>query len=151
MLSRILVPYDGSKHSQKALLRAMELAHNLDSQIFLFSVISTEYISPPGILGLVRTRTEKESLKTWADSVRARNEKMLKCAVEKCQERGITVSYRMERGNVTSKILDFAQKKKISLIVIGSHGLHGIGKIKSLGSVSRRISEHASCPVLLVR
>ena len=30
MLTKILVPYDGSKYSIKALTRAMELAHNLD-------------------------------------------------------------------------------------------------------------------------
>ena len=63
MLTRILVPYDGSKYSVKALTKAMELSHNLDSEIFLFSVVYVDYISPPGMLGLVRTKSEKESIK----------------------------------------------------------------------------------------
>ena len=151
MLTRNLVPYDGSRYSDRALSRAMELAHNLDSQIFLFSVINVDYISPPGMLGIVRTKSEKESMKKWEKTVKADSEKMLKSAIKKCQEKGITVSYKIGRGNVANEILNFSKKKKISLIVIGSQGLHGIEKLKTLGSVSRKVSEHATCPVLLVR
>ena len=151
MLTRILVPYDGSKFSVKALSKAMELAHNLDSQIFLFSVVNLDYISPPGMLGLFRTKTEKESVKKWTKKIQADTAKMLKTATKKCQSKGINVSYNIGRGNIATEILNFSKKKKISLIVLGSQGLHGIGKIKTLGSVSRRVSEHAICPVLLVR
>ena len=76
---------------------------------------------------------------------------MLKNAVKKCELKGISVSYKIEEGEISAKILDFAKAKKITLIVIGSHGLHGIGKLKTLGSVSRRVSENARCPVLIVR
>lgn len=151
MLTRILVPYDGSKYSARALTRAMELSHNLDSEIFLFSVVYVDYISPPGMLGLIRTKSEKEAVKKWTKSVRADAEKMLKLAVKRCDEKGISASYNITQGNVVNEILSFAKRKRISLIVIGSHGLHGIGKLKTLGSVSRRISEQAKCPVLLVR
>ena len=151
MLTRILVPYDSSKYSDKALSRAIELAHNLDSQIFLFSVINVDYISPPGMLGLIRSKSEKESMRKWEKTVKTDSEKMLKTAVKKCQEKGITVSYSISKGNISKEILNFAKKKKISLIVIGSQGLHGLEKFKTLGSISRRISEYASCPVLIVR
>jgi len=151
MLTKILVPYDSSNYSIKALSRAMELAHNLESQIFLFSVVSVDYISPPGMLGLIRTKSEKESIKKWEKTVMADSEKMLKSAAKKCEEKGITVAHNISRGNIANEILNFAKKKKISLIVIGSQGLHGIGKFKTLGSVSRKVSEYANCPVLLVR
>ena len=151
MLSRILVPYDGSKHSIKALVTAMELAHNLDSEIFLFSVIYVDYISPPGMLGLIRTKSEKEAIKKWTKSVTGDTEKMLKLAIKRCDDKGISASYNIVQGNVANEILNFAKKKKISLIVIGSQGLHGIGKLMTLGSVSRKVSEQARCPILLVR
>jgi nucleotide-binding universal stress UspA family protein len=151
MLTKILVPYDGSKYSVKALSRAMELAHNLDSQIFLFSVVNVDYISPPGMLGLIRTKKEKDSMRKWEKTVMIDTEKMLKSAVKKCKEKGITVSYNISRGNIANEILNFSKKRKISLVVIGSQGLHGIRKFKTLGSVSRRVSENSDCPVLLVR
>jgi nucleotide-binding universal stress UspA family protein len=151
MLSRILVPYDGSKYSVNALSGAMELAHNLDSQIFLFSVAHVDYISPPGILGLVRTKSEKENIERWSKMVLLDAEKMLKSAVKKCEAKGITVSYNVSQGNIVNEILNFAKRKRISLIIIGSQGLHGVKKLQTLGSVSRRVSEHAACPVLLMR
>jgi len=151
MLNRILVPYDGSKYSIKALSRAMELAHNLDSEIFLFSVVYVDYIPPPGMLGLIRTKSEKDAIKKWAKSVKVDTEKMLQIAVKRCDKNGISASYNISQGNVANEILNFAKKKRISLIVMGSQGLHGIGKIMILGSVSRKVSEQAKCPVLLVR
>ncbi|MGA0295837.1 MAG: universal stress protein [Nitrosopumilaceae archaeon] len=151
MLTKILVPYDGSKYSVKALTRATELAHNLDSEIILFSVVNVGYVSPPGLLGIIKSKKEKDTIKKWSKSVKADTEKMLKNALKKCESKGITASYVISEGEISSKIIDFASKKKISLIVIGSHGLHGIGKLKTLGSVSRRVSENAKCPVLIVR
>jgi nucleotide-binding universal stress UspA family protein len=152
MLTKILVPYDGSKHSVKALTRATELAHNLDSEIFLFSVVNVGYISPPGLLhSLIKSKEEKAAIKKWSKSVKEDVEKKLKNAVKKCETKGITASFRIDQGDVASKILDFSKKKKITLIVIGSHGLHGIEKLKTLGSVSRRVSENANCPVLIIR
>jgi len=151
MLTKILVPYDGSSYSSKALTRAIELAHNLDSEIFLFSVVNTGYISPPGLLGIVKSKEEKDAIKKWSKLLKLDSEKMLKNAVKKCKSKGVLVSYKIEDGEVATKILDFAKSKKITLIVIGSHGLHGIGKLKTLGSVSRRVSENAKCPVLIVR
>ena len=151
MLTKILVPYDGSKYSTKALTRATELAHNLDSEIILFSVVNVGYVSPPGLLGIIKSKKEKEAIKKWSKSVKTDTEKMLKNALKKCESKGITASYVISEGEISSKILDFATKKRISLIVIGSHGLHGIGKLKTLGSVSRRVSENAKCPVLIVR
>ena len=151
MLSKILVPYDGSKYSIKAISRAMELAHNLDSEIFLFSVVHQSYISPPGILGLTRTKSEKDAIKKWIKTIRKDTETMLKMAVKRCDENGITASYNISQGNVANEILNFVKKKNISLIVIGSQGLHGVEKLMTLGSVSRRVSEQAKCPVLLVK
>ena len=65
---------------------------------------------------------------------------------------GIAITIAIYFGRmIVGKILDLANSKKITLIVIGSHGLQGISKLKTLGSVSRRISESAKCPVLIVR
>ena len=151
MLTKILVPFDGSIYSSKALTRAIELAHNLDSEIFLISVVNTGYISPPGLLGILKSKKEKDTVKKLSKSLKLNSEKMLKNAVKKCNSKGISASYRIEEGEIAGKILDFANSKKITLIVVGSHGLQGINKLKTLGSVSRRISENAKCPVLIVR
>lgn len=130
----------------------MEVAHNLDSEILLFNVVNVSYISPPGMLhGLTRTKSEKTVIKKWEKSVTKEAEKMLQSEVERCKSRGITASYKIAHGNIAKEILDYAKKKKVTIIVIGSQGLHGVGRLKSLGSVSRKVSEQAYCPVLIIR
>ena len=52
--------------------------------------------------------------------------------------------------SISNKILELADKEKVDLIVIGNVGLSGISKLKTLGSVSRAISERALCPVMIV-
>jgi nucleotide-binding universal stress UspA family protein len=52
--------------------------------------------------------------------------------------------------SVSGKILELAEKEKVDLIVIGNVGLSGVSKLKTLGSVSRAISERSQCPVLIV-
>ncbi len=89
MLTKILVPYDGSKHSVKALTRATELAHNLDSEIFLFSVVNVGYISPPGLLhSLVKSKEEKAAIKKWSKSVKEDVEKRVKECCKKMRNKG---------------------------------------------------------------
>lgn len=130
----------------------MEVAHNLESQILLLNVVNVSYISPPGMLhGLTRTKSETKIVKKWEKSVTKDAEKMLQSEVDKCKSRGINADYTVIHGNVTKEILNFAKKKKVTIIVIGSQGLHGMSKLKSLGSVSRKVSEQAHCPVLIVR
>lgn len=152
MFTRILVPYDGSKYSKNALLRAIEVAHNLDSEIFLFSVINTAYISPPGMLhGLIKSDSEKIMIKKWNKKIKIETMKMLNLAVKKCNSYGITSSFSISEGNISKEILNFVKRKKITLIVMGSQGLSGLDKLKVLGSVSRKVCESAKCPVLIVK
>ncbi|MEJ2344256.1 MAG: universal stress protein, partial [Gammaproteobacteria bacterium] len=46
-------------------------------------------------------------------------------------------------------ILDTAKEQQVDLIVLGSHGRHGIGRL--LGSTADNILHHADCDVLAVR
>ena len=51
-------------------------------------------------------------------------------------------------GYPSDVILSEAAKNNVNLIIMGTAGLRGISKIKALGSVARRVSEQAVCPVL---
>jgi nucleotide-binding universal stress UspA family protein len=54
-------------------------------------------------------------------------------------------------GKAADKILECAKTKNVDMIVMGSSNrLIGLSKIKALGSVTRKVSELADCPVLIV-
>jgi nucleotide-binding universal stress UspA family protein len=63
---------------------------------------------------------------------------------------GLEIRTKLLTGHISNAIIDFAAKEKIDLIVIGNVGRSGISKIKTLGSVSRSVSERAPCPVMII-
>ena len=50
-------------------------------------------------------------------------------------------------GDVAQEILDFARQNKSDLIVLGTHGRSGLGKML-MGSVAERVFRHSPVPVL---
>ena len=53
-------------------------------------------------------------------------------------------------GRPAPQILEAAQEWRADLVVISSHGRHGVKRVL-LGSVAEEVVRHASCPVLVVR
>jgi nucleotide-binding universal stress UspA family protein len=150
---RILVPYDGSKFSKRAVNEAIRIARNGGGTIYLCTVVTVGNVVPPGaLMGLLRSATKGELRQRLLKSAKAEAEKMLSAQIKRCEKEGVTAQYDIVANeDIAHDILGIAKKRRADLIVIGSQGLHGISKIKSLGSVSRKVSEFASCPVLIVR
>ena len=151
ILDRILVPFDGSTYSKNAVDKAIEIAKKNKSKIDIISVVNVDYIRPPGsLLGMVSS-SSIDAIKQLTIAARKEATQMLVAQVSKCRAKGIKADSKVVSGNITDEILKYAKQKKITLIVIGSQGLHGIKKLKVLGSTSRKVSEIARCPVLIVR
>jgi len=53
-------------------------------------------------------------------------------------------------GQPAQELVALARKLGSGLIVIGFEALHGLGKLRALGSTARAVLEHAPCPVLTV-
>jgi universal stress protein A len=52
-------------------------------------------------------------------------------------------------GVPKNEIVELANQQKVDLIVVGSHGRHGLGLL--LGSTANNILHHAKCDVMAVR
>jgi nucleotide-binding universal stress UspA family protein len=61
-----------------------------------------------------------------------------------------TVTTEIRAGDARRVILDSAAEWHPDLIVLGSHGRHGLERLL-LGSVSESVVRHASCSVSVVR
>ncbi|HEY8110339.1 MAG TPA: universal stress protein [Candidatus Nitrosotenuis sp.] len=154
LYERILVPFDGSKFAKKALDEAIKIAQNTDSVLYLCTVVTVSNMIPPGsLIGLVKNTTAKELHSKLIRSAKAEADRTLSYQTSVyCKSKGVKAYYKIViNGNISEEILKTAKQKLVDLIVIGSQGLHGISKIKTLGSVSRKVSELADCAVLIVR
>lgn len=149
-IKRILVPPDGNQMSDKAVLYASKFAKALNAEIILLYVI--EEIEVPATLLLgndrvlierARRSIQRELERNWNRFVQ---EKVKSLSAEK-----IGVSTDIRTGDAAEQIVKFAKENQADLIVMGSRRLEGVSKIVvALGSVARKVSERAFCPVMLV-
>lgn len=146
--NNILVPYDGSTYSQKALKTAINMAREWDSSIHLVNVIDANALSPAG---QIRSKHIKKTLDQVKSTVKTSVESYLQKIQKGHGESKVIVKGFVLKGNVTGKLLEFIQEYNIDLVIIGSMGLSKVSKTIKLGSTSRKISELAKCAVLIVR
>ena len=73
-----------------------------------------------------------------------------KSVIESAGLRICDASHGVPVGDPRSVLLDLADSWKADLIVMGSHGRHGLDRLL-LGSVSEAVAMHATCSVEVVR
>jgi nucleotide-binding universal stress UspA family protein len=61
----------------------------------------------------------------------------------------IRVEHRLQEGDAATEILRVAQETQADLVVMGTHGRVGLGRL--MGSVAEKVVRQACCPVLTVR
>ena len=135
---KILVPVDGSKYSEKALQRAVEVAERFDSKIILIYVV--EKSAPLNLLD------RSEYLKI----IRKFGKKTLDKAKSYLLEHEIRSESILKEGNIVNEIGKVAKKEKCSLIIVGNKGLGAITRLL-LGSVSSKLAHTSRCSVLIVK
>jgi nucleotide-binding universal stress UspA family protein len=146
-MSPILVAIDGSKHSEKVVDAACEVAKQLSSSIILVHILRGMPDEPEGVKAFEETEHYREAYTDYLEEVgRAVTAKF----GDRIQSKGVSYTAITEVGNPVERILETAKLEKSTLIVLGLHGHHYVGRIRSLGSVSRAVIENATCPVLVV-
>jgi nucleotide-binding universal stress UspA family protein len=146
IIKNILVPYDGSPLSKKALELAKDIARNFNAELTLFMVIPVYYPIHDSVFSGAAVVNYQQIVK----ELKKEGEKEISKTTEKCREEGVKASYKIVNDDVSSAILKEAKKSKVSIIIMGSRRLTGLASIKRLGSTARYVSEHANCPVTIV-
>jgi len=147
---KILVPYDGSKYSKKALNEAMEISKKFFSVIYIVNVINVALDTSTNILHSLANKKLRKLTREFLESENLHTNAVLKNKMKSCMKVGVEVRCEVIVGNPTDSLLRFSKNHKIDLIILGSKGLTKVRKIMALGSVSRKISEEAKCPVMIV-
>lgn len=171
---KILVPVDGSKQSEKALDYIINLAKQFhfdksdneelstninqkELEIIILHILPAFQV-PLGFERPMRSSKTGEVI-SFSDYINELNETFINQWENKLSDYRkkyeskcilIDTTLRKQGESIADTIIDVANKEQMDLIVVGNVGLGGISKIKSLGSVSRSVSEMAKCPVLIV-
>jgi nucleotide-binding universal stress UspA family protein len=146
MFKRILIPVDGSDTSNKALVAGLQMARETSASVRLVHVVNEmAYLGGMDPYG------------TWsadlAGMMREGGAKVLTDAMAVAQSAGIEASQAMldEPGQrLGESVAEAAKLWGADLIVTGSHGRRGIGRVL-LGSGAEQILRLAPVPVLVIR
>ncbi len=138
MFEKILVAFDGSKPSEKALDAAIELAKKFGSVIHLVSVIT---LPDYAVLKNEVTDVEEEEGQFYQE--------LQNKAIES-RKGEVEIKSTIIYGHPIDRIVEYAKSHNFDLIVVGSRGLSTTKRF-FLGSVSDKISHFSPCPILIVR
>jgi len=138
MFKRIIVPVDGSEHSLQALVYAKAMADKFGAILWLVHA----FPQTSDLLGY----NEYEKLIARRESA---GQEILDQAREQLGDR-LDVREELLEEPAAEAIIRVAQIREADLIIMGSRGL---GSLQGLlmGSVSHKVLNHASCPVMLIR
>ena len=152
MINRILVATDASAASNRALEMAVQFAGQHNAELLLVHVIRDMQI-PFEIKEI--PELEPNTFEAFNDAreevMRKIAETVLRNAKETAEKAGAAnVKTAIGTGDPANSILDFARRRKVDMIVLGTRGL---GKLKGsiLGSVSRKVTNNAETTCLIVR
>jgi nucleotide-binding universal stress UspA family protein len=149
MISRILVPHDGTEMSDKALAKAVELAKAVNAQVTLLHIIEQIHIPPSIMLGSDPVLIKRARRSVMRELEQGWN-KLVEIKEHDLDKEKVNTTSNCLVGNAADQILRYSKNNKIDIIVMASGRLKGLSKLKALGSVTRKVSEMADCPVLII-
>lgn len=146
MFTRILVPYDGSKSAERALLKAIDLARLCQCDLTVLTVYR-HHAMLEASLSMVRPMNAPSNLD---DVLRREAREVAEWAKRQAIDGGVPNARAFVKAGYTARtITGFAEKNGYDLIVMGTRGLGSIEDYL-LGSVSHKVSGTSPCPVMLV-
>lgn len=143
-ISKILVPIDFSDNAVIALDQAGRLAKITSAQIMLLNVAEPFPVTTD-------PRFTIPDLLTYEGAILEANNKHLKeLATEYQQKYGVTINTISISGRAHREIMEYSQKLKADIIVMGTHGVSGFREFIA-GSNTFRVVSDSLCPVLSVQ
>jgi nucleotide-binding universal stress UspA family protein len=133
----ILHPTDFSERSELAFRLACSLARVHGAHLIVLHVAELPMAVAGEGLVMLPPALDLEPLREQLRQIRPEDPK-------------IPVEHRLVQGAAATEILEMAGETKCDLVVMGTHGRTGLGRLL-MGSVAEQVVRKASCPVLTVK
>ena len=148
MISKILVPTDGSKAAQKAAMYAVDLAKQLKASVIISSVIDKRSFMGQTVPARETARHVTEPIEDYLREAAEGYAQEIKAL---CDKNGVRSKTLITAGHPVEDIVKEAARAKVDLIIMGSHGKSALA-VAVLGSVAYGvIHKETKIPVLIVK
>ena len=140
----------------KKILFPMDFASNFEPLLPWVSTFAEKFGATVSVLFVTHDLSSYSTFYVPHGNIQSFQEEALAAANKKMQavlqehfQKFAKVEGRVEMGSPGEKILEFAKKEKIDLIIMGAHGRKGLERA-IFGSVADRVVQGASCPVVTI-
>ncbi len=140
-MKKILAPVDGSQNSFEALMSAKDMAEKFGGQIVILNVQKPASFE---------TSEPVPDYEMDPDALKRRGKEVLDKAEELVKGTSAEVKTLFTVGDPAEQILNLIDKEGADMVVMGSHGLSGVRRFL-IGSVSNKVLQHSSKPVLVIK
>jgi nucleotide-binding universal stress UspA family protein len=149
MYTRIVAGIDGSELATKALRHALTLAKEMGARLFVVTSTEPSIVVAPGAEMIAINTGE---FIAELEAAKAKSAKAaLEDAVALAKESGVTIETSHIASSIAADaILNTAKQQGADLIVMGSHGRRGLGRLL-LGSQAAEVLARSTIPVLVVK
>lgn len=139
-VKRVLFPTDFSDCANQALKRAIAITEDFDAELYILHVVDDSIIT---------THVQKEREIILKDLRNHALEQMKQGLPAELLQNFETIGA-VKRGEPGKAIAAYAETHECDLIVMGSHGRSGLGRML-LGSVTDKVVRLSKCPVMVER
>jgi nucleotide-binding universal stress UspA family protein len=143
MIKKILVAIDGSSQANHALDYALNLAQKYSAEVMLLAVVPPVFLPNPSF-NVMKSQAIADAS---AELERCFSEVISTAEQRARKTTGLRVSTELKRGNPDEVIIETVEHGKFDMVVMGSRGYRNY----AIGSVSSRVAEKATCPILIVK
>ena len=145
MYENILIPTDGSQLADKAVTEGIALAKEINAKLTVLTVTVPFHIFSLDPLVIEDTRPQ------YDERMQAHAAKILALVIDQARMAGVQCqTIHVEHEHPWHAIIDTARSKGCDLILMASHGRHGVAAMV-LGSETVKVLTHSKLPVLVHR
>jgi nucleotide-binding universal stress UspA family protein len=140
MFELILLPLDGSQLAECVLSHSVAFARCFNSKITLLRIMEKNQTSASvQLFDSLNWQINKSKAALYLEKFRSR-----------LQEAGTSAQMLVLEGLVAEGIIDYAQSRGIKLIILSSHGRHGLTQA-GISSITQKVILGAQASILIVR
>lgn len=150
LYNSILVPHAGSKAGNIALKHAQQIAKLHNSKVTILHIV--EHVPSPPLLTFSHERKElAKQLASARREMKIEMHKKMEKLARTLRSQKIPTSIKVVHGYPEEEISRIVKSQNHDLVIMAKRrNLTGSKAILKLGSVSRKVLEQVSCPVMLI-
>jgi nucleotide-binding universal stress UspA family protein len=143
VISRIIVPLDGSPTAEQVLPYVRVLGRSTKARLTLLRIVEP---APPDLEGVAADGLLVPSLERRWQQAHAYLEEV----ATPLRQEGLVAATEVVDGEAASSILDLAERQPATLVAMSTHGRSGLARW-ALGSIADKVLHAATGPLLIVR